>query len=309
MKLVWLNHHIIFMKTKPLYRHIAIPLELGFSLIELTIVIGIIAAISTIAITSFSSITKRADLNGNAQNIITTLNTARSKTISSDGASQWGGHFETDKYALFKGTVYNAGDPNTKIYTLPSSLEISTIALNGGGTDTIFDRITGKTSNYGTVTIREKNQPTNLINISIENSGQSSATAPNQLPAGTRLADSRHIHFTYSSNVQNAATLIIEFPAYSADNKSVAFQDYLNAAKDSFDWTESIVVNGVSRTIKIHTHSLNASQAVFSVHRDRENNVEEMKITLDGQNLLNYAATTGLESKGTSNWVSVPEKQ
>ncbi len=296
-------------KTIPLYRYTAIPLELGFSLIELTIVIGIVAAISTIAIISFSSITKRANLNGNAQNIITTLNTARSKTISSDGASQWGVHFEIDKYALFKGVIYNAGDPNTKIYTLPSSLEISIIALNGGGADAIFDRITGKTSNYGTITIREKNQPTNLINISIENSGQSSVAAPNQLPAGTQLADSRHIHFTYSNNVQNATTLLIEFPAYSADNKTISFQNYLNAAKDSFDWTESISVNGISRTIRIHTHSLNASQAVFSVHRDRENNIEEMKITLDGQNLLNYAATTGQESKGTSNWVSVPVRQ
>lgn len=283
--------------------------ERGFSLIELTIVIGIIAAVSAIAIISFSSITNRTNLNGNARNIITTLNTARSKTISSDGASQWGVHFEIDKYALFKGVIYSAGDTDTKIYILPSSLETSTIALNGGGANAIFDRITGKTSNYGTITIREKNTPTNSINISVENSGQSSITALDQLPAGARIADSRHIHFAYNSNAQNAATLSLEFPAYPTDNKSIPFQDYLNAAKDSFEWEQSITVNGIARTIKINTHSLTSSLADFSVHRERENNVEEMKISLDGENLLNYATTTGQESKGTSNWVSDPERQ
>lgn len=281
----------------------------GLTLIELIVVLAITAALAAVTISSFAPLNRRTNLNGNAQNIISILNSAKSKTISSEGASQWGAHFESDKYALFKGTTYSASDPNTKIYTLPSSLEISTITLNGGVSNALFDRITGKTANYGQITIREINTPTNLINIDIENSGQSAIAASGQTPTGTRIADSRHIHFTYSSNAQNANTLLLEFPAYPADNKSISFQDYLNAGKDSFDWEQSITINGIARKIKIHTHSLTSSSAAFSVHRERENNAEEIKISLDGENLLNYAATTGQESKGTSNWVSEPERQ
>lgn len=280
----------------------------GFTLIELIIVLAITAVLAAITIASFAPLNRRTDLNGNAQNIVSILNSARSKTVSSESASQWGAHFESDKYALFKGATYSASDPDTKIYTLPSSLEISTIALNGGGANAIFDRVTGKTSNYGQITIREISAPTNLININIENSGQSAIASAAQNPAGSRIADSRHIHFTYNGNAQTATTLLLEFPDYPSSNTSVPFQDYLNTAKDSFGWTQSVTVNGIARTIKIHTHSLTSSSATFSVHREREGSGEAMTLTLDGENLLNYTAG-GQESKGTSAWVSEPTRQ
>lgn len=262
----------------------------GFSFIELVIVIGILTIISGVAILFLRSLVIQTDLSGNAKNIISTLNLAKSKTVSSEGASQWGAHFEADKFAIFKGATYNAGDANTKIYNLPTALEISTISLNGGGNNVLFTRITGQTSNYGTVTIREKAQITNLININIENSGQSSITTLSQPAAGTRVTDSRHIHFTYNNNAQNAATLLLSFPDYPADNVSIAFQDFLTAPKDSFDWEESVTINSISRTIKIHTHLLNSSQADFSIHREKEGNTEAMQLSLDGQNLVNYTA-------------------
>lgn len=282
--------------------------ERGFSTIELIIVIGIILIVSGAAIIFLRSLVVQTDLSGNARSIVSTINLAKSKTVSSEGASQWGVHFEADKFALFKGATYNAGDPNTKIYNLPTALEISTISLNGGGSNALFARITGQTTNYGTVTIREKAQTSNLINITIESSGQGSITTLSQPPTGTRVADSRHIHFTYNNNAQNAATLLLSFPDYPADNVSIAFQNFLTAPKDSFDWEESVTVNGISRTIKIHTHLLNSSQADFSIHREKENNTEAMQLSLDGQNLVNYTVA-GQESQGSSAWVTVPVRQ
>lgn len=282
--------------------------ERGFSMLELVIVTGIIAVISTIAVVSYYALVARADLNGNARNIISTLNLARSETITSDQASPWGVHLEVDKYALFKGATYNAADANTKIYILPSSLEISNIALNGGGSEILFTRITGQTTNYGNITIRNKSQTTNLANITIEASGQASATTLDQPPANTRITDSRHLHFTYNGNAQTATTLLLSFPSFPADNVSIPFQNYLTPTKDSFVWEQKITVNGIARTIRINTHLLTASQADFSIHRERENNTEAMSVSLDGQNLVNYTAS-GQESQGTSPWVTAPVRQ
>lgn len=282
--------------------------EKGFSILEFVIVAGIVAAISTIAIASYQALVSRADLSGNAKNIISTINLARSETVTSNQANPWGVHFEADKYALFKGSVYSAVDSSTQIHTLPSSLEISDITLNGGGSEVLFTRITGQTANYGNITIRNKNQPTNLVNIAIEASGQASATTLSQPPTDTRIIDSRHIHLTYNGNAQTATTLSLSFPGYPADNVSISFQDYLTPAKDYFTWEQSVTVNGVARNIRINSHLLTSSQADFSIHRERENNTEAMEISLDGQNLITYAAD-GQESQGSSAWVTAPVRQ
>lgn len=282
--------------------------ERGFTILEIMIAISIMAIITAITIISFASFRSRTDLNGNAQSIVSVLNIAKSNTISSQQASQWGVHFETNLYALFRGATYSAADPDTKIYNIPSTLEISSIALNNGGANALFDRITGQTQNHGSITIRKVSQPTDLINITIENSGQTTTTTLNQSPTGTRLIDSRHIHFTYNNNAQNAATLLLSFPDYPADNVSIAFQNYLTPAKDSFSWEQVVTVNGVPRTIRISSHLLNSSQTDFSVHRERENNTEGMALALDGENLINYLGN-GVESQGVSAWVTAPVRQ
>ena len=280
----------------------------GFTLLELIIAISIMSVITVITIISFASLRSRTDLNGNAQNIISVLNIARSNTISSQQASQWGTHFETSSYALFRGTTYSAVDPDTKIYNLPSTLEISNITLDGGGVNTLFDRITGQTQNYGSISVRKISEPTNLINITIEDSGQVTTTTLNQPPTGTRLIDSRHVHFTYNNNAQNVTTLLLSFPDFPADNVSISFQDYLTPAKDSFNWEQIVTVNGTPRTVKINSHLLNSSQTDFSIHREKENNTERMSLTLDGENLINYQAN-GAESQGASAWVTAPVRQ
>ena len=68
--------------------------------------------------------------------------------------SQWGVHFESNKYVLFKGSVYSAVDSYNEEITLPDVLTISAITFNGGGSEVVFSKITGETLNFGTTTIQ-----------------------------------------------------------------------------------------------------------------------------------------------------------
>lgn len=278
----------------------------GFTLLELIIAISIISITAVITIISLASLRSRTDLNGNAQNIISILNVARSKTTASEGPSQWGAHFETSLFALFKGATYNVSDSYTKIYNLPSSLELVNISLYGGGVNVVFDRITGQTQNYGSITLRKISEPTNLINITVEQFGQTSATTLNQPPSETRATDSRHMHFTYSGDARGA-TLKLYFPTGGP-----LTQDISIPSSGQLDWSGAVTVSGSNQVLVVRTHSLDASSAQFSITRDRRYNNAALEVWLNaistGENLINYLGN-GAESQGASAWVSAPVRQ
>lgn len=275
----------------------------GFTIIELLISFAIISVIAAITIVSYGALKSRADLNGNAQNIISILNVARSKTTASEGPSQWGAHFETSLFALFKGATYNVSDSYTKIYNLPSSLELVNISLYGGGANVVFDRITGQTQNDGSITLRKISEPSSLVNITIEQSGQTSATTLNQPPSETRATDSRHMHFTYNGDARGA-TLKLYFPTGGPLTQNISIP-----SSGQLDWSGTVAVSGSNQVLVVRTHSLDAGSAQFSITRDRRYNNAALEVWLNavstGENLINYTAE-GQESDGTSNWVSKP---
>jgi hypothetical protein len=130
-----------------------------------------------------------------------------------------------------------------------------------------------------------------------------------------RKKDSRHVHFNYNQNVQNAVTLHLVFLDYPGDNFDISFQDYLNADKTEFFW-EGIVSVGpagskTEQRLKIHTHSLTVMTTQFCIHRplspDQSYNDKALNIYLDDQEFIEYAADTkGTTTKGSSFWVENP---
>lgn len=128
----------------------------GFTLLEIIIVLAILAIAITIVGFSFSSLRSSQELNNSVEEAVSLLNTARSKTISSEAASQYGVHFETSRMVLFKGGVFSDSDPNNQVFTLSALIEISSISLRNGSVDAVFDRLTGKTDDYGVITFRVK---------------------------------------------------------------------------------------------------------------------------------------------------------
>ena len=75
-------------------------------------------------------------------------------TLSSKDFSQYGVHFEEQKVVLFKGAIFTEPNSNNKEVKISSPVEIYNISLNGGGSNVVFQKLTGKTNEYGTISFQ-----------------------------------------------------------------------------------------------------------------------------------------------------------
>ena len=85
--------------------------------------------------------------------IVETLRLARSQTLASKNATQYGVHFSPSGITLFSGSSYVASASTNVVFLLHPGDTISSIAISSGGEDIIFDRLTGATADAGTVTV------------------------------------------------------------------------------------------------------------------------------------------------------------
>ena len=277
----------------------------GFTLIELLVVIAILTLAAGMVMPNFNFFQRQNTLDIATQEIINTLRLAQNRTIASEGATNYGVYFAPDRFTLFTGQTFNPGAATNQEHVLNPSLLISQINLTSSST-VAFERLTGLASGYGSIRIQiasdaSKNKTIYIGSNGIINLTSSSASDNN------RVKDSRHTHVLYSQNAQNASTLSLN---WSADGvtENIDFQTYLNAGRTEFNWEGTIDVNGSPQQLKIHTHSLTGTAALFCFHRDRRFNSKAVNISLDSQNLINYSAA-GTTTPGASIWVGEPELQ
>jgi len=140
----------------------------GFTLIEIIIVISIMAFLVSAGIVSYRSFEKSTELEKTAHNIMSVLKLAQSKTTASEDASQYGVHFESDKYILFKGNIYQSEAEDNKTYNIPNRLEIHDIDLSEESSDVIFQRILGNTEQNGAISLRIISEPDKTKTIIIQ---------------------------------------------------------------------------------------------------------------------------------------------
>lgn len=128
----------------------------GFLLIEIIIVIAIIAIIVSISLPSLNAFRNRQALVNTTEDIVSLLNTARIQTLSSLNGNFYGVHFTSTTATLFSGGTYDSGDITNKVINFDSFviLPAANISLNGAGVDVNFNRLTGDTSQYGTITLQ-----------------------------------------------------------------------------------------------------------------------------------------------------------
>src|SRR3989338_2768203 len=268
--------------------------EKGFTLIELLVSVAVLAVLSTSVFLGYSSVSKNTELKTATFKVLDILNLARSRTIASLATSSYGVHFEQFQYVLFKGTAYDAGDANNIFYALPASAEVATIALSGGGSEVIFDRLTGKTSQSGSIVVRLLSDITKSKTITILSSGRSDIIESALNPSGTaRIADTRHVHFTYEQSIASITNMVLNFPN-DIVTQNVNFLSYYNAGV--FDWSGTVMVGGSPQVLRVHTNANTGASADFSVTRDlRYNTVaKRLEISLDLENVLNYNAIDGV---------------
>ncbi|MBI3019818.1 MAG: hypothetical protein HYY60_00620 [Parcubacteria group bacterium] len=143
----------------------------GFTIFEIIIVIGIFIALAAAGATPLLFLKNKNALVNAAERSVSLLSAARTQTLSSENAARYGVHFAPDRAVLFKGTSFNANDPENEQFFFGSAVENAMVSLNGGGTDVVFKRLTGETDGYGTITFRLKKDPTVTRIITVERTG------------------------------------------------------------------------------------------------------------------------------------------
>jgi len=143
----------------------------GFTFIEIIIAIAILLVIAVFTLVSLNTFRGNQSLKNSVDETVGLINQARSQTLSSQEFSQYSVHFEAARVVLFNGTTFSEPNPNNIVLILPSSIEISSVSLNGGGVDMTFQKLTGKTDQFGSVVFRVKNDISKTKTINVKNTG------------------------------------------------------------------------------------------------------------------------------------------
>jgi prepilin-type N-terminal cleavage/methylation domain-containing protein len=144
----------------------------GFTLVEVLVVIAITLILTVVSITGLREFSNRSGHKSAAHTILGALEEAHARTLSSDGDTTYGVHFETDMVVVFEGTSYTAGDPDNDERSLPARTNVTNISL-GGGSEVYFERLSGDVSPTGTVTVSLTHSSSTSKTVTIYSSGLS----------------------------------------------------------------------------------------------------------------------------------------
>ncbi len=125
----------------------------GFTALEIVIVISILGVLIATIIPSFVTFRQKSILNTETMELLTTINRARLLSVSSKNDNQFGVYFESGKIVLFQGTTYVATSTTNEEHIFDLSLTIATTTINGGGSEVVFQKITGATTQNATTTL------------------------------------------------------------------------------------------------------------------------------------------------------------
>lgn len=133
-----------------------IKINRGITLIEIIIVISIIIMISVLVLPNLTRFKKDQSLRNTTEEIVSLLSKARNNTMASLNLNNYGVHFESSQVVLFAGSTYNSADPLNEIIMFDPLVKIpATGGINvGGGSNVVFERMTGNTSNNGTIILQ-----------------------------------------------------------------------------------------------------------------------------------------------------------
>lgn len=284
----------------------------GLSLIEVLVVMAILIILVTTFISGIDYFQKGSVLNNEVEEAVSFLRLARSKTLASENASQYGVFFDISRaphqWILFKGMSYASREPDfDQAHEITKIAEIGDISL-GGASEVVFNRVSGTVDSAGSVSFRLIADSLKTRTVYIENSGRIGFTAPLSDNDEDRFKDSRHVHFDYLRSIETATEKLV---LYFGDLKTeeIIINDYL--IEGQIYWQGEIEVGGEIQKLKIHTHELNNPYTQFCVHRDGRTNDKPLTLSISGDSsgsLIEYSAD-GLNTNFTSIYVDNLEWQ
>jgi prepilin-type N-terminal cleavage/methylation domain-containing protein len=128
-------------------------ISFGFTALELLIVISILGLLLATIIPSFLSFRQKSILNTETQELLTTINRARLLSVSSKNDQQFGVHLESGKVVLFQGATYTSGASTNETHIFDTAVTLSSISISGGGSEVVFQKVTGATTQNATTTL------------------------------------------------------------------------------------------------------------------------------------------------------------
>lgn len=132
----------------------------GITAFELIIVFAILGIILTITIPQFAKTREQQVVKAAVQDVLSSIDRARSDSLSSLDSSEYGVHFESDQIIIFKGMVFSVGAGDNIIVSITSPATISNVTFGGvsaSSGNVYFNRLSGAPSTTGTVTISSPN--------------------------------------------------------------------------------------------------------------------------------------------------------
>ncbi len=132
----------------------------GITIFELLIVFAILGAILAVTIPQFSKIRELQVVKSAVQEVLSSIDRARSDSLSSLDSSEYGVHLESDKIIIFKGMIFSEGAGDNEIISITSPATVSNVTFGGvsaSSGDVYFNRLSGSPSKTGTITISSPN--------------------------------------------------------------------------------------------------------------------------------------------------------
>jgi len=126
----------------------------GFTLLELLLVLAIIAIIAAFTFPIYTGFQLSQIHDTRTEEIVQALRQAQSKSMAGQNDSSWGVYFDSsnNKFVIFQGTSYASRVSDYDYETeLESTLSLSNISINGGGSEVVFTKIDGSTTDYGSL--------------------------------------------------------------------------------------------------------------------------------------------------------------
>ena len=143
----------------------------GFTLIETLLAIVIMGIAVGLVSLSFPKLESSQVLDKSSSLVVSVLNEARSLTLSGKSDSQYGVYFQDDQLALFRGSTYATSTSDNVFTTLNSLVGIRNISLSGGSSRVLFDRLTGATSQAGSLEVYLRSDTASYKRVTISSTG------------------------------------------------------------------------------------------------------------------------------------------